>query len=53
MFELANADLSIGKPCKLLSISRSSFDYEPKGESVMNLDLMRVIYCPAVETQFR
>ena len=41
MIERANADLSIGKQCKLLSISRSSFYYEPKGESEMNLDLMR------------
>ena len=45
--------LSVGKQCSLLSISRSSFYYEPKGESEMNLDLMRVIHCPAVETQFR
>jgi len=35
--------LSVGKQCSLLSISRSSFYYEPKGESEMNLDLMRVI----------
>ena len=35
--------LSVGKQCALLSISRSSFYYEPKGESAMSLDLMRVI----------
>jgi len=35
--------LSVGKQCKLLSISRSSFYYESKGESEMNLDLMRLI----------
>jgi hypothetical protein len=30
--------LSIGKQCKLLSISRSSFYYQPKGETALNLD---------------
>ena len=35
--------LFVGKPCALLSISRSSFYYEPKGESEMNLDLKRVM----------
>ncbi|MDV4169638.1 hypothetical protein [Rhodovulum sp. FJ3] len=37
MIEPDNANLSISKQCKLLSISRSSFYYEPKGESEMNL----------------
>ena len=31
MVEPANLDLSIGKQCRLLSISRSSFYYTPKG----------------------
>ena len=35
--------LSVSKQCSLLSISRSSFYYEPKGESEMNLDLMRLM----------
>ena len=52
MIEPANANLSIGKQCKLLSISRSSFYYEPKGESEMNLDLMRVIDKQFLETPF-
>jgi putative transposase len=39
--------LSVGKQCALMSISRSSFYYEPKGETEMNLDLMRLIQCPA------
>ncbi|MAJ79135.1 hypothetical protein [Sulfitobacter sp. TMED3] len=52
MIEPANANLSISKQCKLLSISRSSFDYEPKGESEMNLDLMRVIDKQFLETPF-
>ena len=52
MIEPANANRSIGKQCKLLSISRSSFYYEPKGESEMNLDLMRVIDKQFLETPF-
>ncbi|PHP64514.1 IS3 family transposase, partial [Zhengella mangrovi] len=43
MVEPANSDLSIGKQCKLLSISRSSFYYQPKGETALNLMLMRQI----------
>ncbi|EAP78875.1 transposase [Sulfitobacter sp. NAS-14.1] len=44
--------LSVGKQCTLLSISWSSFYYEPKGETEMNLDLMRVIDKQFLETQF-
>ena len=36
-------DLSIGQQCKLLSIARSSYYYEPKGETEQNLGLMRRI----------
>ncbi len=43
MIEPGLPRLSVGKQCALLSISRSSFYYEPKGESGMNLDLMRLI----------
>jgi putative transposase len=35
--------LSITKQCGLLSISRSSFYYEVKGESSLNLEMMRLI----------
>ncbi len=35
--------LSLGRQCRLLSISRSSFYYTPKGESAENLSLMRRI----------
>ena len=35
--------LSLGRQCRLLSISRSSFYYVPKGESPENLALMRRI----------
>jgi len=44
------ASLSGGKQCALLSISRSSFYYEPKGESDQNLDLMRLIDKQFLET---
>ena len=44
--------LSVSKQCSLLSISRSSFYYEPKGESEMNLDLMRLIDRQFLETPF-
>jgi len=33
MIEANLPNLSVGKQCALLSISRSSFYYEPKGES--------------------
>ena len=52
MIEPANSTLSISKQGKLLSISRSSLYYEPKGESEMNLDLMRVIDKQFLETPF-
>ena len=48
----ANTNLSIGKQCKLLSISRSSFYDMPKGETAMNLMLMRQIDEPFLETPF-
>jgi|TARA_R110000751_G_scaffold2336_2_gene12259 hypothetical protein len=53
MIEPNLSGLSVSKQCALLSISRSSFYYEPKGETERNLDLMLLIHCPAVETQFR
>ena len=42
MIERAHPRLSVGAQCRLLSISRSSFYYEPQGEVAMNLDLLRV-----------
>ncbi len=44
--------LSIIKQCRLLSISRSSFYYEPKGETVLNLALMRLIDEQFLDTPF-
>ena len=52
MVEPANTNLSIGKQCKLLSISRSSFYYQPKGETALNLLLMRQIDEQFLETPF-
>jgi len=52
MIESGLPNLSVGKQCALLSISRSSFYYEPKGETVMNLDLMRLIDKQFLETPF-
>ncbi|MBT8156085.1 IS3 family transposase [Epibacterium ulvae] len=44
--------LSVSKQCSLLSISRSSFYYEPTGESEMNLGLMRLIDKQFLENPF-
>jgi len=43
MIEPDHPQLSIGQQCALLSISRSSFYYTPKGETEQNLGLMRQI----------
>ncbi|HBZ43057.1 MAG TPA: hypothetical protein DEO85_03175 [Maritimibacter sp.] len=48
----ANPDLSIGKQCGLLSISRSSFCYQPKGETALKELLMRKIDEQFLETPF-
>lgn len=43
MIAPANDNLSITAQCRLLSISRSGLYYTPKGESLLNLQLMRLI----------
>ena len=43
MIAPARPGLSLGRQCQLVSISRSSFYYPPKGESPENLALMRRI----------
>jgi putative transposase len=43
LISLDSRDLSIRKQCDLLAISRSTLYYEPKGESELNLRLMRQI----------
>ena len=52
MIEPGLPDLSVGKQCALLSISRSSFYHEPKGETDLTLDLMRLIDTQFLETPF-
>lgn len=43
MITSSRADLSLSRQCELVSISRSSFYYTPRGESAENLALMRRI----------
>ena len=50
MIERHHPQLSVGAQCRLLSISRSSFYYAPRGESVVNLALMRLIDRRFLET---
>ena len=52
MVERDHPRLSVGAQCRLLSISRSSFYYEPKGETELNLGLMRLIDRQFLETPF-
>ena len=42
MIEPAHTHLSITTQCQLLSISRSGWYYEPKGETALNFKLMRL-----------
>ena len=43
MIQRDRPELSLSRQCEILSISRSSFYYAPKGESLVNLALMRRI----------
>ena len=43
MVRRGHPELSLSRQCQVLSISRSSLYYTPKGESVENLALMRRI----------
>lgn len=52
MIERDHPVLSVGAQCRLLSISRSSFYSAPKGETEMNLTLMRLIDQQFLETPF-
>jgi len=52
MIEPDHPQLSIGQQCRLLSIARSSYYYEPKGETEQNLGLMRQIDEQFLETPF-
>ncbi len=52
MVEPEHARLSIVRQCRLVSIARSSFYYQGKGESELNLRLMRLIDEQYLETPF-
>ena len=52
MIEKDHPRLSVAEQCRLLSISRSSFYYAPKGETAFNLALMRLIDEQFLETPF-
>lgn len=47
-----NSDLSIGRQCELLGLPRSSYYYEPIGESAYNLGLMRLLDEQYLQTPF-
>ncbi len=50
MIDPGHGRLGIARQCGLVSISRSSFYYEGKGESPLNLELMRLIDAQFLET---
>ncbi len=52
MIEPTHPRLSVIRQCQLLGISRSSFYYEPIGESPINLKLMRMIDEQFLEAPF-
>ena len=52
MVDPDQARLSIARQCCLVSIARSSFYYQGKGESPLNLRLMRLIDEQFLETPF-
>lgn len=43
MINKEHKELSVRRQCKILEISRSGFYYVPKGESALNLELMRLM----------
>jgi putative transposase len=50
MIEPEHRQLSIVRPCDLVSISRSGFYYRPVGETPLNLELMRLIDAQFLDT---
>ena len=52
MVDPQHARLSITRQCRLVSIARSSFYYEGRGESPLNLHLMRLVDEQFLETPF-
>ncbi len=52
MIEPMNTEIPIYRQCELLGLSRSSYYYEPAGESEYNLELMRLIDEQYTKTPF-
>ena len=50
MIDAEHPRLSIQKQCRLVSISRSAFYYQPAGETSLNLELMRLLDAQFLET---
>ena len=50
MIEPEHPSLSVARQCELVSISRSSFYYQPVGETAENLALMRLIDAQFLDT---
>jgi putative transposase len=50
LIEPGHGGLSVARQCALVSISRSSFYYQPAGETSENLALMRLIDAQFLET---
>ncbi len=52
MIEPKNAEIPIYRQCELLGLARSSYYYEPAGESEYNLTLMNLIDEQYTKTPF-
>ncbi len=50
MIDPQHARLSILRQCRLMSISRSAYYYEPAGETPLNLELMKLLDQQFLET---
>ena len=50
VIEPGHPSLSVMRQCELVSISRSSFHYQPVGETAENLALMRLVDAQFLET---
>jgi putative transposase len=52
LIELNHPEISVRRQCDLLGLNRSSFYYQPVGESELNLTLMRLIDAQYTQTPF-
>ncbi len=52
MVETGHPRLSISRQCRMLGLPRSTWYHRPKGETAMNLGLMRLIDAQFLETPF-